>query len=546
MLLFSGCAALYIVVAAVLVLHYGSIVGDAESRVANGWYILFSRDPHLAAIGFVWNPLPSVLELPFIALKGVFPALTERAFAGNLVSAVCAAACVVQFRGALQELKVRGAVVWTLTAFLALNPMFLYYAANGMSEAPYLLFLVMGVRYLTRWMSTRATSALVVSGCAFGLGYLTRYEMAASAVAAMGIVAGVVFARTKRARRVRVRAAAAETFVFSLPFLTAFFGWALISYVIKGEAFIQLDANQGNALLIRQAGGIHATSLNDSLPIFAAKQFLAFGPLLPILIALAVVVAWSRREWLLLGAVPLLAALAFTYVAFVQGQLFPWLRYYLPALPLSLLLVGYLVPRAVPAAGDRRSRWESTSKALVSVLAVSLVAALGTYTVVVAMWDRYLGSIERGSLTWIVHGEARTKSEREERHRVQAAQNIAADLDRRDLGSGQLVVDTNTACVSMVLMNLRHPHLMVVPSDRDWQRILEDPPIFGVHYLLIPPPVGNSALDNVGIAYPGTYENGGALAKLVKEYDEVGCPKFRLYRLRHSPTVGHGGAIVNG
>ena len=39
---------------------------DAMSRVANGYYVLFSRDPHLAAIGFVWNPLPSLAAIPLL------------------------------------------------------------------------------------------------------------------------------------------------------------------------------------------------------------------------------------------------------------------------------------------------------------------------------------------------------------------------------------------------------------------------------------------------------------------------------------------------
>ncbi len=36
---------------------------DALSRVANAFYVLYSRDPHLGAIGFIWNPLPSLMEM---------------------------------------------------------------------------------------------------------------------------------------------------------------------------------------------------------------------------------------------------------------------------------------------------------------------------------------------------------------------------------------------------------------------------------------------------------------------------------------------------
>ena len=38
--------------------------GDAWSRITNAYYVLYSRDPHLAAIGFIWNPLPSLMAIP--------------------------------------------------------------------------------------------------------------------------------------------------------------------------------------------------------------------------------------------------------------------------------------------------------------------------------------------------------------------------------------------------------------------------------------------------------------------------------------------------
>ena len=36
--------------------------GDALSRTANAYYVLYSREPHLAAVGFAWPPLPSLLQ----------------------------------------------------------------------------------------------------------------------------------------------------------------------------------------------------------------------------------------------------------------------------------------------------------------------------------------------------------------------------------------------------------------------------------------------------------------------------------------------------
>src|SRR3954469_15365368 len=62
-------AAVYLTAAVYFVLIRHSIFGDALSRVANAQYVLSSRDPHLASIGFVWNPLPSLVLVPFVPLR---------------------------------------------------------------------------------------------------------------------------------------------------------------------------------------------------------------------------------------------------------------------------------------------------------------------------------------------------------------------------------------------------------------------------------------------------------------------------------------------
>ena len=72
---FGFSFAAYLTVAMVLDFHYLSFAGDAVSRMANGFYMLHSRDPHLAAVGFVWNPLSSVADLPLLLFNSWFPVL---------------------------------------------------------------------------------------------------------------------------------------------------------------------------------------------------------------------------------------------------------------------------------------------------------------------------------------------------------------------------------------------------------------------------------------------------------------------------------------
>src|SRR6202030_796248 len=83
-----------LVAASELSLRYHSIIGDAASREANGYYVFFSNDPHLAAIGFVWNPLASITDMPLILLKGIWPALTVDELAAAIMSSIfMAGAC---------------------------------------------------------------------------------------------------------------------------------------------------------------------------------------------------------------------------------------------------------------------------------------------------------------------------------------------------------------------------------------------------------------------------------------------------------------------
>ena len=84
---------LYLAVAVLLVRH-DILFADAMSRVGNACYVLFSRDPHLPAIGFVWNPLPSLVLLPILPLKSVAPWLVTHGFAGAIQSALLMAGTV--------------------------------------------------------------------------------------------------------------------------------------------------------------------------------------------------------------------------------------------------------------------------------------------------------------------------------------------------------------------------------------------------------------------------------------------------------------------
>ena len=188
-----SCFVGYLLASALLVFGAGVILGDSLSRVENAARILYSHDPHLAAIGFAWGPLPTLAELPLVSLRFVWPQLVTFGFAANITSAAFMTAAVYQLYRLLDDLRITRWVSVAIVITFAANPMIVFYAANGMSEAPFLFFLMLAVRHLGRWLWTGDIGSLALAGIGLGAGYLCRYEGAAAGVAAIALVATVSY-----------------------------------------------------------------------------------------------------------------------------------------------------------------------------------------------------------------------------------------------------------------------------------------------------------------------------------------------------------------
>ena len=238
---------LYLTAAVLLDLKYRTFNGDAVSRMANGFYILYSRDPHLAAVGFVWEPLQSIADMVFLLGNHLWPALSHNDMAGSLVSALSMAGAVYQILSALREWGVSRVPRLVLAALFALNPMIVFYGGNGMSEGLYLFTLTASTRYLLRWMRDGDLRSLAYAGVALGFSYLTRNEAAGGALAGAVAVGAVSYWRANGLRPSRVKTAASDLAIFSVPAFVAAAGWAITSFIITGSFFGQLSSIYGNS-----------------------------------------------------------------------------------------------------------------------------------------------------------------------------------------------------------------------------------------------------------------------------------------------------------
>ena len=118
----AAAFAAYFTAAMLLDFKYHSFDPDSISRMANGFYVIHSRDPHLAAVEFVWNPLRSFAAMPLLLFNGLWPVLASHNVAGTFISSAAMAGAVYQLHAVLSEWRVRAAPRLTLTGTSRTQP----------------------------------------------------------------------------------------------------------------------------------------------------------------------------------------------------------------------------------------------------------------------------------------------------------------------------------------------------------------------------------------------------------------------------------------
>lgn len=565
----------YLVAAAILVLGFHSIVGDAWSRVGNADYMLFSRDPHLAAVGFVWGPLPSLLALPLLVFWRIWPDLVAVGFAGSIVSAACMAAAAWQIWEAANDWGVGGRTRAAIVALFALHPMIIYYAANGMSEAIFLLTLIVAARYVARWLRDGSLAALVVSGIALALGYLTRYEAIPAALGAAALVGIVGAIRARGTGRRRALTGLADATVLLVPAVAAFVGFAFASLVIVGNPFEQFTSVYGIASqLAIVANDVRVQTGQGSAAgfVYIARQVVGLSPAVLVLVPLGLIVGGRRPNAAAMAVLGTLGVVvAWSVFGFLTGRTLGWLRYSIAVIPLDCLLAAALlgsragrlpaflpapssirgvavpwrlleaiarvvrrgaglVARAVPArlsGATRPHRWATALLVLLLVVTVPV----GTLT----MLDERNNPQEGGEgflLRPLVHigPEFGTVSPLGQ---YEVGREVAAYVDSLGLRDGQVLVDVSSG-FTVVLQSMR-PRQFVITTDRDFQAALSSPQSFGVRYLLVPENVGYAELDALNRAYPGVYNDPSGIGTIVRTFS-AGGNAWRLIDVGAAPV----------
>jgi len=508
------CAVLvYGVLGAWIVPRYG-VMTDAFARVANAFYVVFSRDPHLEAIGFVWNPLPSLLMVPLVLLKGVWPALVQEAIAANLISALFGGIGVFYVLRILRRLGLSARLRWVIAILFVLNPAILFYSVNGLTDVMMGTTLLAAVDGLWAYLEEGSFPELLLSGIWVAVGFLIRYEVVAWA-AIVGVALAYGLSRlpvpAMPARR-RGDWIAGLLLFWLTPLVCVVTTWLFYNWIIMGDPLYFLRSTYGNEASV--ATGAYAYGPMDAARhsiggtlAYLMRQTVLFPPVAVGLIALTAFGLLGRLEHHARALILVAAAVAVPLLQVLllyQGSSPGWLRYFLTFIPFGFILLVYGT-RLVATRG----------RTLVSWLACLLVLATGN------------GATAYALLT------PATPLHFEHLQSYSDAQPVIDYLNTMPT----LSVLTDSFLSFPIIMRTRRPAQFIISSDRNFARILGRP--FGhVDAFLVPRPVTGGTQDAINRRYPRLWQGGEPWGQLVADFP--GGFHWRLYAINamFNPYLG--------
>ncbi len=508
---------LYMAVADYLVIHLHYTNADAFTRVADASYVLDSRDPHLGAIGFIWPPLPGLLNIPILALQHWFPFLITRAFAGSVQAALFGAGSVVLINIGLRRAGVILPVRWLVLVVWIANPMTALYSAQGMSEAPFVFFVIASLLSFMRWADSRKPAELAALGVLVGLGTLVRVEMIPMALA---IGAAVFFCSIKR--KTSWRQLETELLLYGLPAAFVLALWLGSTWVIERDPLYIFHSAYSQQAAV--TGGFGASAVGDfsqwhNVVSYIGLQYLQLFPAVVVLVgavALRTLVAKDRRPGFSLLALGLPVPLVDMYLLHA-GNLPLILRYQIYVIPYAVILGIFLLK-------DLRK----VSPRVVSFAALVLVAVIGISNISTfeLMSDAHRAHEESVAVVAaennVPAGVVDTQFDP-----FDSAQAVARAVAQADKDHGLVAMDTFRS--SAVFVTATDRSIYVVTSDEDFEAIVNQPQVYHVEYFLVPKPEGESKLDHINQLYPTLWSNGDNFATMVAE---IGGPlQYRLYRI---------------
>lgn len=436
---------LYTVLAVWLLKVQGYIINDAASRTLTAQTVVLSRDPHLAAMGFYWPPLPMFARIPFVLL--LFP-FGQSMVAGAVSTAFISALVIPVLAAIGRELNLTTAKSALLIGLYAMNPVVIFYAANGMSEACSYLFLAVTYLGYLRYSSSRRTEDLRLVSIGLALGVMSRIEFIGITIAF--VVACALLTRRDRWKRM--------SFLVALPPLFVFLLWTWASELIAKDALYWYHAAKTMSVTPAEHPWMpdHLTVVN--IVGYVMEMTLINAPGLGILLLFGLVRRINRRNWfglVLTGfALPAFVALQLVLRSSVGAQ-----RYFV----VSILVATVALMWVVSTTAQSRPAMHG------AIYGLAVLAMVGGAIAVVPLNNDRDQSSQQGESAFF--GPLIGKKSLPNERYIAGLDLLIRKLDP-ELAKGEYVAMDSRG--GFGLLYSKHPKQFIVPEDRDFEEIMSD------------------------------------------------------------------------
>lgn len=531
-IIFSIFLGVYFVTAYHLVFDLHHVFGDAVTRAEKPFLVLYDSESKLASLGFVWPPLPSLIQIPVLA---IFKGLATHGFSSNLTTAVFGALNVVLIFRFLEKTSIARGWQIILVTIYALNPMIFFYAINGMSETIFLFFVILIAWSFFRWQENQRLIHLVLIGFSLLAAFLTRYETFVLIVTiAVLIFATVVleyinFTSNKIDNRQKTSSLSALNTAFSVSFFAIVpaifivFGWMFVNWMIMDDPVYFF---RGAYSVSEQSDIIMGEALKMSHNIIASvgysmeRIFLLF-PIFLFLLFFLIVFYW-RYSWRVWSMVLLsLAVPAFEILMHYLGKSFGWLRFFIYIIPFSFILISVM--------------WYKQKKIGNMVLVIiSGLLLVSSWSSILVMKQRKYGQEEFIATRAFLQDTQVKNIDLTGETGGLKNNDVSYDVDmqvvsflKKILQPGEKVLVDDFIGFGIVL-NYGDPKIFITEVDREYKKAVENPRKYA-DYVLIPSAetIPFAYLDIFNRKYPKVFYKGLEHTTLEKDFEK----RWRLFRL---------------
>lgn len=455
------------------------LLGDAVSRTANAFYVLFCKPYRFTSMGLVWNPLPSVLQLPFVALAHLWRPIVTKGIGAAAVTAFFAAWQGKTLLHTFEKLNVERLPALLITLLFCFNPYVFFYGANGMTEIIASAFAIQAVCALSLWMRTGQASHLLTLGVGCVGMFLTRYEAIPFALTlGLGMLLHMLFSRREKAyypegnRKEKFFYVEGTMWVTFLPLIYTVLVWILFNWAITGNPLFFL--NSGYSMNAYSAYYTDYGGLLGAISYVWVRIWPFLFPIAALLVIRLLSGTFLRVDTAVIMVVTL-GLSVFQFFMISRGSSGGYVRYLCYSLMLAVSWIPYQL-----------STLKKAARRTATVILCVVMALNGTYFA----WAFEHSSLMREDTLYMVPA-----------HTEQLAEYINTHLrDKKILMDSYLTY--------YAILNVDNVDNLVISCTPEFAQAVADPVGHNVDYVIVPQIGSYGNMDALNIAYPNLYWHG--------------------------------------